>query len=227
MHTVRLPRWAVQRGAGLNDFPALIPGRTALVNIDMQNAFVAEGQVFSNPHARDIVGRINALSQAMRAIGAPVIWTRQTYTIKGVGAAPGWHYDLSVPSVSQAVAALTAGSQGHALYPQMRLADSDIVIDKYRYGGFSCPVGRLHKALAERDVEMIVICGTLTNVCCESTAREAYMAGYKVIVVSDATAAVTDPEHNAALLNLRINFADVRRASAVQMMIASVHGLRN
>ena len=47
------------------------------------------------------------------------------------------------------------------------------------------------------------------------------MAGYKVIVVSDATAAVTDTEHNASLLNLRINFADVRRAEAVHSMIAA------
>ena len=66
---------------------------------------------------------------------------------------------------------------------------------------------------------MIVITGTLTNCCCESTAREANMAGYKVIVVSDATAAVTDAEHNAALLNLRLNFADVRRTKAVLGMI--------
>ena len=221
MHTVRLPRWAVQRGAGLNDFPALIHGHTALVNIDMQNAFVAEGHVFGNHHARHIVGRVNALSQAMRAIGAPVIWTRQTHTAEGVGAVHDWHYDHEVPGVSQAVASLTAGSEGHALYPEMHVADSDIVIDKHRYGGFSCPAGALPKALAERDVEMIVISGTLTNVCCESTAREAYMAGYKVIVVSDATAAVTDTEHNASLLNLRINFADVRRAEAVHSMIAA------
>jgi nicotinamidase-related amidase len=68
---------------------------------------------------------------------------------------------------------------------------------------------------------MVVITGTLTNLCCESTAREANMAGYKVIVVSDATATVTDAEHNAALLNLRLNFADVRRTREVLSMIAA------
>jgi nicotinamidase-related amidase len=70
---------------------------------------------------------------------------------------------------------------------------------------------------------MVVITGTLTNVCCETTAREAYMAGYRVIVVADATAAVTDAEHKAALLNLRLNFADVRRASEVIGMARSLH----
>jgi nicotinamidase-related amidase len=68
-------------------------------------------------------------------------------------------------------------------------------------------------------VEMLVVTGTLTNVCVESTAREANMAGYKVIVVADATAAATDAEHNAALLNLRLNFADVRRTGEVLRMI--------
>ena len=55
MHKVRLPRWAVQRGADLNAFEALVPGRTALVVVDMQNIFMAEDQVYGNAHARDIV----------------------------------------------------------------------------------------------------------------------------------------------------------------------------
>ena len=55
----------------------------------------------------------------------------------------------------------------------------------------------------------------------ESTAREAYMSGYKVIVVADAMAAVTDEEHNAALLNLRLNFADVRMTNEVLSLIAT------
>ena len=69
---------------------------------------------------------------------------------------------------------------------------------------------------------MLILTGTLTNVCVESTAREANMAGYKVIVVADATAAVTDAEHNAALLNLRLNFADVRRTRQVLRMIQAL-----
>ena len=73
--------------------------------------------------------------------------------------------------------------------------------------------------LKARGIDTLIITGTLTNCCCETTAREANMAGYKVIVVADATAAVTDAEHNAALLNLRLNFADVKRTKAVLAMI--------
>ena len=219
MHVSRLPRWAVQRGSVLNRFPALAPGRTALVNIDMQAVFLDENQIYGNRHARDIVGAVNALSAAMRAIGAPVIWTRQTHTHQGPFAPPPWQYDHDKPGVAQGVAALQAGAPGQALYSRMEVAESDIVIDKYRYGALSCPAGALRRALRGLGTEMILITGTLTNCCCETTAREANLAGYKVIVVSDATASLTDVEHNAALLNLRLNFADVRRAEALLSMI--------
>jgi nicotinamidase-related amidase len=220
MHRIRLPRWAVERGAAINDFPSLAAGRTALVNIDMQSVFVAEDQVYGNPHARDIMGPINALSAAMRAIGAPVIWTRNTHTFDGPCAPPPWQYDISQPRVAEGVAALQAGTASHDLHPGMQVGEGDLVIDKYRYGALSCPAGNLKRTLEALGTEMVVITGTLTNCCCESTAREANMSGYKVIVVADATASVTDAEHNAALLNLRLNFADVRRAREVLAMIA-------
>ena len=211
MHHIRLPRWAVRRGEGLNRFDALVPGRTALVNIDMQRAFVDEGQIYGNPHARDVAPAVNALSRAMRAAGAPVIWTRTTHVADGPCAPPPWQYDPARPGVAEGVAALTAGAAGHGLSAAMQVEQGDIVLDKYRYGAFSCPAGALRRTLEGLDAEMLVITGTLSNCCCESTAREANMAGYKVIVVSDAMAAVTDAEHNAALLNLRLLFADVRR----------------
>ncbi|MHB8528895.1 MAG: cysteine hydrolase family protein, partial [Caulobacteraceae bacterium] len=199
MHTIDLPAWAVARGKSLNAFTDLDRSTVALVNIDMQNVFMAEGEVFANAQARDIAPTVNLLSRAMRGIGAPVIWTRQTHTFEGPCAAPAWQFDLSRPDVAAGVAALQAGAPGHAIHPAMDVAAEDIVVDKFRYGAFSCPAGALKGALVARRAEMLVITGTLTNCCCETTAREAYMAGYKVIVVADATAALTDAEHNAAL----------------------------
>lgn len=218
MHRIDLPDWAVARGRALNDFPALTRGRTALVVIDMQNAFVAEGGVYASAAAREIVPTINGLAAAMRAKGAPVIWTRTTHTAEGPWAPPDWQYDTADPNLAAGVAALQAGSEGHALYPLMEVAPGDLVVDKYRYGAFACPAGELSRVLARLGVDTLVITGTATNCCVETTAREANMAGYKVIVVADATAAPSDAEHNAALLNLRVNFADVRRAGEVLAM---------
>lgn len=217
-HRTRLPAWVRARGRPLNDFPALDPA-PALVNIDLQHAFVAADGVYGNPYARGVLPRINALTRAFRDIGAPVVWTRNSVTLTGPWRAPAWRYDASVPEVAAALAALAPGGPGHDLVPEAAVERGDLVIDKFRYGAFSCPAGALDARLSERSATMLVITGTLTNVCVESTAREAYMRGYRVIVVSDATAAATDREHNAALMNLRLNFADVRTTREVLGMV--------
>jgi len=69
-------------------------------------------------------------------------------------------------------------------------------------------------------VDTLVIAGTLTNCCCESSARDAFMLGYRVLFAADATAAVSDEEHNAALLNLAVMFADVRRTDDIVALLA-------
>jgi nicotinamidase-related amidase len=158
----------------------------------------------------------------MRAAGAPVIWTRQTHTFEPPFAPAEWQYDAEKPGFADAITALQAGAAGHGLYPGVTVLPGDLVVDKHRYGAFSCPAGALAPTLERLAVEMLILTGTLTNVCVESTAREANMAGYKVIVVADATAAVTDAEQNAALLNLRLNFVDVRRTREVLRMIRAL-----
>jgi len=211
-HKVHLPDWAVERGRQLNDFHSVDPARTALVAIDMQNVFLAAGEVFGNPNALAIVDTVNRLAAAFRAAGSPVIWTRQTVDHRPPRAMPDWQYDLSIAEVREAVETMIAGTRSHALHAEMAVAPSDIVIDKYRYGAFSCPAGALEAVLKARAIDTIVIAGTLTNCCCDSTAREANMRGYRVFFLSDATATRTDEEHNAALLTVRLMFADVRTA---------------
>ena len=68
----------------------------------------------------------------------------------------------------------------------------------------------LHEVLLRRGVDTLLVAGTTTNVCCESTARDAMMLNYKVFFVSDANACRTDEEHNATLAIMMIMFADVR-----------------
>lgn len=219
MHRIDLPGWAVERGRVLNRFDAIEPARAALVVVDMQNVFLAPEEVFGNPNALAIIPTVNRLAAAMRAAGGTVIWTRQTVSHAAPLAMPAWQYDLSVPHVRRAVETMLAGTHSHALHPDMKVAPDDLVLDKYRYSAFLCPGGALRAALEARGIDMLVIAGTLTNVCCESTARDGNMLGYRVIVASDATAAVTDAEHNAALLNLRLTFADVRATSELCAML--------
>lgn len=219
MHESVLPSWAIERGRYLNSFCAIDPMRTALLVIDMQTAFLAPDAVFGNPHGMDIIPQVNQLAAAMRAAGCDVIWTRQSVASLPPLAMAPWQYDESDLHVRAALAALTPGAPAHELHPLMAAGEGDVVLDKYRYSAFACPAGKLEEQLRQRNTEMLVIVGTLTNVCCESTARDAYMRGYKVVVVPDAMAAVADAEHNAALLNLRLNFADVMKSGAIVKML--------
>lgn len=221
VHRVDLPDWAVARGRVLNHVERLDPARTALVAIDLQRVFLSAGEVFGNPYALALVPVVNRLATAFRAAGATVIWTRQTVDHAGARAMPAWQYDLSIPEVARAVATMVAGTPSHALHPDVAVAPGDVVLDKYRYGAFSCPDGALERTLRARGIDTLVIAGTLTNCCCDSTAREGNMRGWRVLLLSDATATLTDAEHNAALLTVRLNFADVRTADEAIALLAA------
>lgn len=218
-HDVTLPGWAIERGKYLNCFDTIDPARTALVIVDMQRIFMAPEEVFGNPYATGIIPAVNRLAAAMRDAGGTVIWTRQTVSAEPPLAMAQWQYDPSDPTVLSAMQAMARNAPAHALHPLMEARAGDLVLNKYRYSAFACPAGALEAALRERDVEMLLIAGTLTNVCCESTARDAYMRGYKVMLPTDANAAVTDEEHYAALLNLRLNFADIRSSASIISML--------
>lgn len=219
MHRIELPDWAVARGRRMNCFDRIEPARTALVAIDLQNAFTRPDEVFGNPYACAVIPAVNRLAAAQRAAGGLVVWTRQTISREPPTAYPPWQYDAADPFVARALASLTAGAEGHALHAGLDIAPGDLVVDKYRYSAFIQHGSDLDARLRARGIDTLIIAGTLTNVCCESTARDGYMLGYRVLFVADATAAVTDAEHNAALLNLCLNFADIRDTETLVAMI--------
>ena len=71
-----------------------------------------------------------------------------------------------------------------------------------------------------RGVDTLIITGTLTNCCCESTARDALQMGYNVIFVSDANATLSDEEHNGTLMSMAAIFADVMDTKHLLGLIA-------
>lgn len=221
MHKSYIPDWARQRGRNMNNFDTIDPRKTAVVVIDMQTVFMELDEVFGNQNALDIVPAVNRAVRTLRSAGADVIWTRQTVSDDPKLAMPPWQYDLSIPTVRRAVETMVAGTKSHGTHPAMDVQPGDIEIDKYRYGAFMCPAGNLKAALAAKpEIDTLVIAGTLTNCCCDSTARDGNMLGYKIVFLSDATATRTDEEHNAALLTVCLNFGDVRTTDELPGMIA-------
>ena len=105
---------------------------------------------------------------------------------------------------------LTEGAEGHKLYPELEVEDSDIISRKSRFSTFIQGSSDLHERLAERGIENLLIAGTATNFCCETSARDAMMIGYRVAMVSDANAARYDEDHLVGLTSVWQSFGDVR-----------------
>ena len=215
MHKVAIPPYVIgrvlERRGRLNPFDGLDPARTALIVVDLQNGFMAPGQPAEIAPAREIVPNVNRLAAATRAAGGTVVWIQNTITPEsekswsiylGNFANEDWGLRMR--------RAFTPGDFGHALYPSLEVRPSDLTVRKTRFSAFVPGASELDSILRGRGINTLIVVGTATNVCCESTARDAMMLNYKVFFVSDANACRTDEEHNATLAILLMMFADVR-----------------
>ena len=183
--------------------------RTALVVVDMQNYFVAEGFGAEVPAARGIVPNINRMAKALRAAGGTVLWIQTTAT----GALEQWgnhHRHMLKPErVKRRLAELDEGHEGFKIYPKLEVLPGDLRVKKIKYSAFIPGSSDIDAQLKARGIETLLITGTVTNVCCESTARDAMMFDYRVVMLSDGNASISDEEHAASLNNFMIFFGDV------------------
>lgn len=223
MHRVALrpeivARVTARRGR-LHLYDSLATKRTALLVIDMQNAFVAAGAPIEVPAARAIVPAINRLAAELRRRGVPVIWLLHQNAADG----GDWHgfFDVFVrpENRGKAAQALSAGNPLQRIWSGLEVQEDDLQLTKNRYSAF-IGNGSLKKTLQERGIDTLLIAGTKTNVCCECTARDAMMLDYKVVLLSDCTAALSDDEHRATLENVIQQFGDVLTADEALRLLA-------
>jgi len=175
--------WNVRRALPAAD-------RCALLVIDMQQHFRAT--------AAGILDNLAGLVRICRQRGLPVFFTRHGHQDPAVdgGMLGVWWSDL-----------IRRGSPQWELIPELAPVDPGSVIDKNRYSAFAGT--DLEKRLKSAGVEDVIITGVLTNCCCETTAREAFVRDYRVFFVADATATVSRELHLASLKNLAFGFAYV------------------
>lgn len=214
MHAIaispRVLEQVAKRGARDRILDSLEAARLAHIVVDMQHGFLAPGALVEVPMAREIVDNVNRISAAVRDVGGINVYLKMNL---GTPATQRWRsfLDHLVDPLEreQMVAAFSDGSPDFALWDGLEVAPSDLVVEKVRYGAFVPGASRLHEELQERAIDTLAISGTLTNVCCESTARDAMQMDYRVIFVSDATATLSDEAHNSTLENMLTTFADV------------------
>jgi ureidoacrylate peracid hydrolase len=214
MHEIQISpeliqRLTAERGGRLHLFDEVDPARTAHIVIDMQNGFMEPGAPVEVPAAREIVPNVNAISQAVRDAGARNIFVRFTTPAAALDQWSSFYSRFSPQSRRAHQEAFAPGAHYWQLWPQLEVRDDDAQVDKGRFAAFIPGTCDLHQILQERRIDTLIISGTLTNCCCESTARDAMQLNYKVIFVSDANATFTDAEHNATLNNMCALFADV------------------
>lgn len=187
----------------------LRPPETAFVVIDMQNAFVAPGGVIEVPASREIIPVINRMAAECRNLGVPVIWIRSHHPKGGSDWRHFFDHFVRPERREAAAAALSDDAPSSRFHPDMDIRDEDYIVFKNRYSCLIPGSSSLERLLRSLGRDTLLLAGTKTNICVESTARDAMMLDFRVVVLSDATAALTDEEHQASLNVLIQEFADI------------------
>jgi nicotinamidase-related amidase len=191
-----------RRGGKRFAFDPLDPKRTALVIIDLMQIILT-----GTPCAPSTVAPINRLAAALRAAGGHVAWVvPEALPLHNKNGSAFFGADHWREMCAETLDGQPGAILADGLYPQ----PGDLHAPKSASSAFfpgKCPLPQL---LTERGIDTVLIAGVLTNICCESSARDAADFGYKVVMVADACAARTDEEHRSALYNVLRNFGDVR-----------------
>jgi len=205
----------LQRRGRYHLFDRLDPARTALVAIDMQNTFCAPGAPAEVPAAREIVAPINALTASLRALGVPVIWL--LHANERVGGKSDWElfFDTIVADDVREKTMESLIPAKQSVWDGLLTSPADRTVLKNRYSALIPGSSPLERVLRGLGTDTILIAGTKTNVCCESTARDAMMLDFKVVLVEDCCAALSDEEHRGALENIIQQFGDVMTGTEV------------
>lgn len=191
---------------------AIVPEKCALLVIDMQDEFVKPGwSPYWVPDATRAVPAISSLIDRCRKAGVPVVFTVFSRTHGYLdrpasgGMMPNRFQDVAVDQSQFFV-------EGR-VWHEIPITKEDIVIHKPSYGAFyDTPLETILKNLGR---DTVIICGTLTNFCCGTTARQAYERGFKVVVGSDVTATDDPRMQEPELMVLRKGFARVLTADEI------------
>ena len=194
------------------------PASTVLLVIDMQNDYIHPegflGKVGLDTSAViAMVPTLRDLLETARATGVLVIYTRNWH--RPATDSPAWLDKLARLGQTQAWRPAIAGSWGAGWY-EVEPLPSEEVINKFRYDAFLGT--NLEFLLRARGIQTVVITGTATKGCVESTARAAHMRDFHLVMVADACATASLAAHEGTLDNIAANFGEVTTAARVKQV---------
>jgi ureidoacrylate peracid hydrolase len=216
-------RQRIERRRGkLHVYDRIEAPRTALLVVDMQDGFCKPGEASEVPVSRAIVPNINRLAASLRAAGGTVVWISSEFTPEDIR---GWSafFDnfYSPDRRDRVMRSLEPGGSGAPLWKELDVQKNDWTCIKKRFSALIQGASDLEPRLRQAGIDTVLVTGTVTNVCCESTARDAAMRNFKVVMVSDGNAAHSDEDHNNALGALFQVFADVMTTDEVIARLAA------
>jgi len=224
MHKIALSAAArdrmTARTGKAHPFDTIDPRQAALVVIDMQNYFCKPGHQGEVPAAREIVPNINRLAADLRRRGGLVVWVRNGTRDTRDGWSNYHEFLHTAERYERRYAAMDVDGDGYAYWHGNDIRPEDAQVTKTRYSAFIQGSSDIERLLRDRGIDTLLITGTATNVCCESTARDAMMLNFKVVMVSDGLATHNDDEHNAALSIFYGLFGDVQTTDEVVESLA-------
>jgi nicotinamidase-related amidase len=192
------------------------PATIALIVVDLQAAFVDPADPLATPGAHAMLPAIQSLADLLRGLGGTVAWTRHGWSDDPAVATPAWFRSAIGAEAEARMRRLVPGSAGHAIHPALRIDAADIVIDKYRPSAFLPDPAGLHARLRGRGIDTVIVCGTVTSFCCQSTARDALMRDYRVCFPPDINAGQSEAAQRATLDDLRsMGLFDLRPSPAL------------
>ncbi|CCM75622.1 Isochorismatase hydrolase [Rhizobium mesoamericanum STM3625] len=207
-----------QRRGRRHAYESVDARQTALIVIDMVPFFVEE-----SGYCRGTLPNIIRLADALRTAGGKVTWV--------VPGSNQPHPDLTREFFGDEIAEVYRRSGGvgplsRRVWAGLSPRAEDLYFEKSAYSAFFPGSSDAPAVLRARGIDTVLITGTLTNICCESSARDAYASGFRVIFIADGTAARRDQEHNAALHNIYRSFGDVRPTDEVIALLSAKQALR-
>jgi ureidoacrylate peracid hydrolase len=223
VHTLSIDPTVAERTRGRRGgdyaFSHIEPARTALLAIDLQNWTMDPTSPTYIPRAESLAEPVNSVARVLRDSGGTVVWARMEAS-DDAQKEWGVFYDGVVKNARDSfVSAMRPGSHWHQIFPRMQVESQDIISAKTRYSCLLECSSDLDAILRDRQIDTVLIAGVATNVCCESTARDAMMMGYRVVVLSDGCGCRSDREHNASLSSLMNMFADIRTCESVTELL--------
>jgi ureidoacrylate peracid hydrolase len=192
----------------------------AVLVVDMQLYFIDDRFGPGRTATAHIVPAINRLNEAVRRAGGRVVWISTDANLDVCADWTSYIKNMGEASWQRRQRDLSRFGGGYPLHPDLIRAPEDLEFVKTRFSAFLKAKTDLDRRLRDHGIERLIVCGTRTDICCESTVRDAMMLNYDVTIATDAMSADSPEFHDAAIRAMSPRFARAATVAEIARELA-------